>query len=114
MATEDSREPFTSMAPAARISLPPGGKAARAPEAMSFVMDVPVEITVEIGRRAMKIADVLRLGPGSILELDKPSGEPLELLVNNRAVARGEAVVVGDRYGIRITEVLVSQDRGDR
>jgi len=79
-------------------------------EALGFVMDVPVELTVEIGRKNLKIADVLRLGPGSVVELAKDNGEPLDVYVNNRLVARGEAVVVGERYGVRLTEVLV----GDR
>ncbi len=95
--------------PAARASAShsPG---ARGLDSLAFVMDVPVEVTVEIGRRSMKIAEVLRLGPGSVLELDKASGEPLDILVNNRLVARGEAVVVGERYGIRLTEVLVNEE----
>lgn len=76
---------------------------------MSFVFDVPVEVTIELGRRSMKIADVLKLGPGSILELDKVSGEPLDIYVNNRLIARGEAVVIGERYGVRLTEVLVGE-----
>jgi flagellar motor switch protein FliN/FliY len=76
-------------------------------DSLGFVMDVPIEVTVEIGRRSMKIADILRLGPGSVLELDKVSGEPLDIYVNGRLIARGEAVVVGDHYGVRLTEVLV-------
>lgn len=76
---------------------------------MSFVLDVPVELTIELGRKNMKIAEVLRLGPGSVLELDKVSGEPLDIYVNNRLIARGEAVVIGERYGVRLTEVLVSE-----
>lgn len=78
-----------------------------------LLRDVEVELTLEIGRRRMKIADVLRLSPGQTLELDKQAGEPLELLVNGRLIGRGEAVVVGDRYGIRITEI-VSPDGGSR
>lgn len=76
-------------------------------ESLSFVMDVPVELTVELGRKRVRINDVLRLGPGSVLELSKASGEPLDILVNDRLVARGEAVVIGERYGVRITEVRV-------
>jgi flagellar motor switch protein FliN/FliY len=76
-------------------------------EALGFVMDVPVELTVEIGRKNVKISDILRLGPGSVVELTKDNGEPLDIYVNNRLVARGEAVVVGERYGVRLTEVLV-------
>jgi flagellar motor switch protein FliN/FliY len=82
----------------------------RAIDSLGFVMDVPVELTVELGRKNVRIADVLRLGPGSVLELTKANGEPLDIFVNNRLVARGEAVVVGERYGIRLTEVLVLDD----
>jgi flagellar motor switch protein FliN/FliY len=78
---------------------------------LGFVMDVPIELTVEIGRKTMRIAEVLTLGPGSILELDKASGEPLDVLLNNRCVARGEAVVIGDRYGVRITEVFAMDEK---
>jgi flagellar motor switch protein FliN len=82
-------------------------------DSLGFVMDVPVRLTVEIGRKAMRIADILRLGPGSILELNKANGEPLDIYANDRLVARGEAVVVGERYGVRLTDVLVNDD-GDR
>lgn len=80
---------------------------------LDVLHDVEIELTLEIGRRRMRIADVLRLGPGQMLELDKQAGEPIELLVNGRLIGRGEAVVVGDRYGIRITE-LVSAVGGSR
>ncbi len=83
-------------------------------DTLSFVMDVPVEVTIELGRKTAKIGEVLRLGPGSILELSKANGEPLDVYVNNRLIARGEAVVVGERYGIRLTEVLVGDERGTR
>jgi flagellar motor switch protein FliN/FliY len=83
-------------------------------DTLSFVMDVPVEVTIELGRKTAKIGEVLRLGPGSILELSKANGEPLDVYVNNRLIARGEAVVVGERYGIRLTEVLVGDERGVR
>lgn len=84
----------------------------RGADSLSFVMDVPVELTIELGRKQVKIGDVLRLGPGSVLELDKANGEPLDVYVNNRLVARGEAVVVGERYGIRLIEVLVGDEQG--
>jgi flagellar motor switch protein FliN/FliY len=83
-------------------------------DTLSFVMDVPVEVTIELGRKTAKIGEVLRLGPGSILELSKANGEPLDVYVNNRLIARGEAVVVGERYGIRLTEVLVGDERQGR
>ena len=93
----------------AEASRPP---ALRGVDSLGFVMDVPVSVTVELGRRSVKISDILRLGPGSVLELDKANGEPLDLYVNDRLIARGEAVIVGERYGIRLTEVVI--DDGSR
>lgn len=78
-------------------------------ENLEFVMDVPVQVTVEIGRRRIKIAELLRMGVGSTIELDKTAGEPLDIYVNDRRIARGEPVVIGDRYGVRLTEVLVGE-----
>ncbi|RYZ09505.1 MAG: flagellar motor switch protein FliN [Myxococcales bacterium] len=98
------------------LSAPPAdlNQARGSADSLSFVMDVPVEVTIELGRKTAKIGEVLRLGPGSILELSKANGEPLDVYVNNRLIARGEAVVVGERYGIRLTEVLVGDERGGR
>jgi len=87
------------------------GNAPRNLDSLEFVMDVPVEVSVEIGRKKMRIAEILRVGTGSVLELNKSAGEPLDIYVNNRVVARGEAVVVGDHYGVRLTEVLIADDR---
>ena len=99
--------PLKGAAAVAAENLHPGS---RATDGLSFVMDVPVELTIELGRKITKIGEVLRLGPGSILELNKANGEPLDVYVNNRLIARGEAVVVGERYGIRLTEVVVNDD----
>lgn len=79
----------------------------RSADSLGFVMDVPVELCVEIGRRVMRLGELLKLGPGSVLELDKLSGEPLDIYANRKLVARGEAVVIGERYGVRLSEVLV-------
>ena len=89
---------------------PPPPPAMKNIDSLGFVMDVPVELTVELGRKHARIGEILRLGPGSILELSKANGEPLDVYVNNRLIARGEAVVVGEHYGIRLTEVLVVDD----
>ncbi|HTV19303.1 MAG TPA: flagellar motor switch protein FliN [Polyangiaceae bacterium] len=83
----------------------------RSADSLGFVMDVPVELSVEIGRRVMRLGELLKLGPDSVLELDKLSGEPLDIYANKRLVARGEAVVIGERYGVRLKEVLVVDDR---
>jgi flagellar motor switch protein FliN len=78
--------------------------------AFHSLRDVEVEITLEIGRRRMKIADVLRLAPGQHIELSKAAGEPIDIYVNSRLLGRGEAVVVGDRYGVRITELVAAPE----
>ena len=83
-------------------------------DSLEFVMDVPVEVSVEIGRKKMRIAEILRVGAGSVLELNKTAGEPLDIYINNRIVARGEAVVVGDHYGVRLTEVLITDETRGR
>lgn len=87
----------------------PAATTAAHPDPMALLRDVEVELTLEIGRKRMRIADVVKLGPGRTVELDKLAGEPLELLVNGRIIGRGEAVVVGDRYGIRITEIVTPE-----
>jgi flagellar motor switch protein FliN/FliY len=85
-----------------------GGKAARSVE---FLLDVPLQVTVELGRTRMRIADLLKLTRGSVVELEKLAGEPLDLRVNGQLVARGEAVIVNDKYGVRLTDVLSPGDR---
>ena len=102
--------------PAEKTELPAEAKPvsdAESHDPMALLRDVEVELTLEIGRRRMKISEVVKLGPGRTVELEKMAGEPLELLVNGRLIGRGEAVVVGDRYGIRITEI-VTPDGGSR
>ena len=71
---------------------------------LDLLLDVPLLLSVELGRCRMAVSEVLRLGPGSVVELQKSAGEPLDIYVNERLVARGEAVMVGERYGVRITE----------
>ncbi len=73
---------------------------------MDLLMDVALRVTAELGRTAMAIKDVLSLGNGSVIELDKLAGDPVDLLVNGTLMARGEVVVVDDNFGVRITEVL--------
>lgn len=73
--------------------------------ALSVLRDVEVEITVEIGRCRKRIAEVLRMRPGQTLEIPKSAGEPVDIYVNGQLLGHGEAVVVGDRYGVRITQL---------
>ncbi|OUV02350.1 MAG: flagellar motor switch protein FliN [Betaproteobacteria bacterium TMED82] len=72
---------------------------------------IPVTISVEVGRTSLKIRDLLRLAQGSVVELERLAGEPLDLLVNNTVVAQGEIVLVNDRYGIRLTRVVPAEER---
>ena len=80
---------------------------------LGLLKEVEVEVTLEIGRKRMKIGELLRLGTGQTLELEKMAGEPLEIMVNGRLIGRGEAVVVGDRYGLRITEIVAAGDASE-
>ncbi len=83
----------------------------RSTRRLDLLLDVPLDLTVELGRARMSIQDLLALGPGSVIELDKVSGEPLDILVNNRLIARGEAVVVNDKFGVRITDIVSPSER---
>ena len=78
---------------------------------MDFILDVPLEITVELGRTTMVISDLLKLSQGSVIELAKAAGETLEILANQKLIARGETVVVNDRFGVRLTEVISPSER---
>jgi flagellar motor switch protein FliN/FliY len=77
---------------------------------LGLLMDVTVPITAEIGRTELPLAEILRLGPGSVIELDKSADEPIDVLVNQKLLATGEVVVVGDRFGVRILDVV---ERGE-
>ena len=76
------------------------------PENINLIMDVPLEVTVELGRTSKSISDILDLGPGKIIELDKIAGEPIDVLVNGKYVAKGEVVVIEESLGVRITEIV--------
>jgi len=99
------------------------GKAARNPHNasdedgsvnMEFVLDIPLEVTVELGRTKMLINDMLKLGQGSVIELTKLAGESLDILANQKPIARGEVVVVNEKYGVRLTEVISPMERIER
>ncbi len=78
---------------------------------LDFILDIPLEISVEIGRCKMIINDLLKLSQGSIIELNKMAGEPAEIYVNQRLMARGEIVVINDRFAVRLTEIISPQER---
>ncbi len=78
---------------------------------LELILDISVPITVEVGRTTMQIEEILALGPGSVVELDKLAGEPLDVLVNGKPIARGEVVMVNDSLGVRITEIGSPESR---
>ena len=83
-----------------------GGIPAGAPANIDLIMDVSLEVTVELGRTKKSISEVLEFTPGTIIELDKVAGEPVEVLVNGKLVAKGEVVVIEESFGVRITEII--------
>ena len=78
---------------------------------LDFILDIPLELSVELGRTKMLVNDLLQLGQGSIVELNKLAGEPLEICINQKLVARGEAVVVNEKFGIRLTDIVSPIER---
>jgi flagellar motor switch protein FliN/FliY len=90
--------PPTAVAPASEVSN------------LDLILDVTVPVTVSIGSVRKTISEILALAPGQVIELDRAAGDPVDLYVNDRLVARGEVVVVGDRYGFRVTEITAPQD----
>ncbi|HIN88596.1 MAG TPA: flagellar motor switch protein FliN [Nitrospinaceae bacterium] len=89
-----------------------GGKADEVKEAnLDLILDIPLTVTVELGRSKMLINDLLQLGQGSVIELTKLVGDPLEVLVNDKLVARGEVVVVNEKFGVRLTDIVTPMER---
>ncbi|MCD6291997.1 MAG: flagellar motor switch protein FliN [Deltaproteobacteria bacterium] len=81
------------------------------PSNIGFILDIPLQLSVEIGRARMIINDLLQLGQGSVIELEKLAGEPFDVLVNNKLIARGEVVVVNEKFGIRLTDIISPTER---
>jgi len=80
-------------------------------KSLDLILDIPLTVTVELGRCKMLINDLLQLGQGSVIELTKLVGEPLEVLVNQKLVARGEVVVVNEKFGVRLTDIVTPMER---
>ena len=117
MAGSEMNEAGTAKQAALQSPEPQGaGKAAvpqNAPfqEGLDFILDIPLKITVELGRTSMLIHDLLKLGQGSVIELHKATGETLEIMANQKLIARGEVVSVNDNYGVRLTEIVSPMER---
>lgn len=87
------------------------GGAGRSALDLDFILDIPLTITAELGRSRMLIGELLQLGQGSVVELTKDAGEPVDVYVNQRLIARGEVVVVNEKFGIRLTDIVSPAER---
>ncbi len=107
---EQKNEPTEAASPenveVSAVAEQPGGS-----RDLDFVLDIPLEISVELGRARMLINDLLQLGQGSVVELAKLAGEPMEIFVNGKLFARGEAVVVNEKFGVRLTDIISPGER---
>lgn len=100
--TGDAPKPFSSAA---------GGAEGGHVNDINMVLDIPVQLSVELGRTKVPIKHILQLGQGSVVELDALAGEPMDVLVNGYLIAQGEVVVVNDKFGIRLTDVVTPSER---
>ncbi|MCI5064399.1 flagellar motor switch protein FliN [bacterium] len=105
---EGVAEAAEGVAEAAEDALPEKAAEGRT---VDFIKEVPLAVTVEVGRARMTIQDLLQLGQGSVVELAKLAGDPLDVYINGYCVARGEAVIVNEKFGVRLLEVIDPEDR---
>ena len=117
MAEAKSAEPGGALAPSespaqfASFGAGGGGGAAVAGNDISMILDIPVQLTVELGRTKIPIKHILQLAQGSVVELETLAGEPMDVLVNGYLIAQGEVVVVNDKFGIRLTDIVTPSER---
>jgi flagellar motor switch protein FliN/FliY len=102
--------PAESVAPAAFTNFAPTGAAAAGND-LNMILDIPVQLTVELGRTRIPIKHILQLAQGSVVELEAMAGEPMDVLVNGYLIAQGEVVVVNDKFGIRLTDIVTPSER---
>ncbi|MCW5657880.1 MAG: flagellar motor switch protein FliN [Burkholderiaceae bacterium] len=104
LAASESPVPFASFGAG-------GGTTAAAGNDINMILDIPVQLTVELGRTKIPIKHILQLAQGSVVELETLAGEPMDVLVNGYLIAQGEVVVVNDRFGIRLTDIVTPSER---
>lgn len=108
--TEEASQTEVEVEPAQLDEFTEGGFGT-ADESMEVILDIPVTISMEIGRTSISIRNLLQLNQGSVVELDRLAGEPMDVLVNGTLIAHGEVVVVNEKFGIRLTDVISAQER---
>jgi flagellar motor switch protein FliN/FliY len=109
-------EPEQVQKPAETLKAPDFKKSPTQPidapaQSLDFILDIPLKVTAELGRAKMPIREILQLAQGSVIELSKFAGEPLEILINDKLIARGEVVVVNEKFGIRLTDIISPIER---
>lgn len=92
------------------VELEDGGVRTQTNASVDFVLDVPMTVEAVLGMTDLTVREVLEVGPGSVIELDRAYGEPVDLFLNGRLVARGDVVIIGDNFGVKITEILVTSE----
>jgi len=97
--------------PAAFEELTPSPGATETPQGFDMILDIPVELAVQLGRTKISIRNLLQLAHGSVVELEGLAGEPMDVLINNTLIAQGEVVVVNDKFGIRLTDIITPAER---
>jgi len=113
---DEWNEEIGDLADLQKPASPPSAEESTKPEDrktpdLDLVLDIPLEVSVELGRTHMLVNELLQLGQGSVIELTKLAGEPMEILVNGKLVARGEVVVVNEKFGIRLTDIISPIER---
>ena len=110
MSEQTTTEKAAAVQPA-QIFGPLSGTDAKSSHGLELILDIPVSLTVELGRTKISIRNLLQLAHGSVVELDGLAGEPMDVLINGTLIAQGEVVVVNDRFGIRLTDIITPQER---
>jgi flagellar motor switch protein FliN/FliY len=103
--------PAEQVSPAAFTNFSPTGTTSGAGNDLNMILDIPVQLTVELGRTRIPIKNILQLAQGSVVELETLAGEPMDVLVNGFLIAQGEVVVVNDKFGIRLTDIVTPSER---
>ena len=106
MARSAKTADFKDLTDEAKSPRPDSGK-----RELDFILDIPLDVSAELGRTRLLINELLQLGQGSVIELNKLAGEPLEIFVNGKLVARGEAVVINEKFGVRLTDIISPIER---
>lgn len=109
--TEPAKQTPFEVKPAEFTSFEPQAYYAQENNNLDMLMDIPLQVTVELGRTRRSVKEILELSAGSIIELDKLAGEPVDILINQKIVAKGEVVVIDENFGVRVTDIISQRDR---